>query len=164
MAAFDQELQDKVNQTAQEFSKSLVELAFIVESKFSQVVRKTVLDLYANIIRRSPVDTGTYRASHSIANHDPSPEEGIVYLKKDKNKSEIEATASIQTNINKPLAWSWKVGDGTIYIFNNLPYAEPLENGHSGQAPQGIYRQALTEVQGILAKQIAELKAAGYFK
>lgn len=27
----------------------------------------------------------------------------------------------------------------TIYIQNNLPYAEPLEGGHSTQAPAGIY-------------------------
>ncbi|HIA8446854.1 TPA: HK97 gp10 family phage protein, partial [Escherichia coli] len=29
-----------------------------------------------------------------------------------------------------------------IYIQNNLPYAEALENGHSQQAPTGVYANA----------------------
>ena len=31
---------------------------------------------------------------------------------------------------------------GVIYIQNNLPYAEALENGHSQQAPTGVYANA----------------------
>lgn len=160
MAAYDQELQDKVNQSAEGFSKSLMELASAVEDKFNQVVRKSVLDLFANIIRRSPVDTGTYRASHSLANHEPAPDEGIIYL--DKDKSEVGMAEALAQTTSQ--GWTWKVGDGTIFIFNNLPYAEPLENGYSGQAPQGIYRQALTESQGIIEKQIMKMKLSGWFK
>ncbi len=152
------ELQNELNQTADGFAKSLEELGGILQDKFEQVVRKTVFDLYGNIIRRSPVDTGTYRASHSIANSEPKGDEGIIYL----NKSEIHLSTDLALTSLK--AWTWKVGDGTIWIFNNLPYAEPLENGHSGQAPQGIYRQALTEVKAILDAQISKLKVSGYFK
>ena len=160
MAAFDKELQGKVSQTAEDFSKSLMELGSIVENKFSEVVRKSVLDLFASIIRRSPVDTGTYRASHSLANHEPGPDEGIIYLSKDK--SEVGMAQSLAMTTTQ--GWTWKVGDGTIFIFNNLPYAEAIENGHSGQAPQGVYIQALTEAQGVIAANVAKLKASGFFK
>ncbi|MDC9612128.1 hypothetical protein, partial [Pseudoalteromonas sp. GABNS16H] len=37
----------------------------------------------------------------------------------------------------------------TIYISNNLPYAEPLENGTDTMEPQNIYGQAHERVKGI---------------
>lgn len=153
----DEHLMEKMDQTAAEFSKTLEELAGLYEKRFGDVIRKTVLDLFAGIIRRSPVDTGTYRASHMIANHEPAPEEGIVKIEKGQAANEVNAIA-------KGAAWFWAPGMGAIYIFNNLPYAEPLENGHSKQAPEGIYRQAMTELQAVLKKQILKLKVEGLFK
>ena len=40
---------------------------------------------------------------------------------------------------------------GTVWIFNNSPYASEIENGHSGQAPKGV-----------LAVSIAEITAANF--
>jgi hypothetical protein len=40
----------------------------------------------------------------------------------------------------------------TIYIQNNLPYAEPLENGHSTQAPGGIYAVSFHGVSQAYSK------------
>lgn len=34
-----------------------------------------------------------------------------------------------------------------VFLTNNLPYAEPLENGHSGQAPDGMVALTLEEVK-----------------
>ncbi len=152
---YDEKLLHEVNESAEKFSKSLIELASFAEDNFSQIVRKAVFDLFSSIVRRSPVDTGTYRASHGIANHNPSDNEGIVHCAKDKS----EASMSEHIAETKVQAWTWRVGDGTIFIFNNLPYAEPLENGHSGQAPAGVYRQAMAEVEGFINKQIAALKS-----
>lgn len=39
---------------------------------------------------------------------------------------------------------------GVHYIANNVPYATALENGHSTQAPQGIYKLAMMTVVGKL--------------
>jgi len=159
MGAYDIGLQDKMNQSAESFSKSLMELGGILQNQFEKVVRKTVLDLFSNIVRRSPIDTGSYRASHGIANHEPAGDEGIIKIPKGGNPGSAQALA-----LAKAQGWIWSVGSGTIFIFNNLPYAEPLENGHSGQAPQGIYRQAMTEVEAIMQKQITQLKVTGFFK
>ncbi|MCF1487584.1 hypothetical protein LZ838_09440 [Pseudomonas sp. AA27] len=38
----------------------------------------------------------------------------------------------------------------TAYIVNNLPYAIPLEYGHSTQAPRGMVRVTLDRFQGIV--------------
>lgn len=38
-----------------------------------------------------------------------------------------------------------------VWIFNNLPYIVPLENGWSSQAPTGMVRITLSEVEAGLA-------------
>lgn len=50
---------------------------------------------------------------------------------------------------------SFKVGP-PIYIQNNLPYAIPLEYGHSTQAPQGMVRITVTEFEQIVAQAVTE--------
>lgn len=42
----------------------------------------------------------------------------------------------------------------TAYIVNNLPYAIPLEYGHSTQAPSGMVRVTLDRFQGIVDEAI----------
>lgn len=42
----------------------------------------------------------------------------------------------------------------TIWLVNNLPYAGPLEHGHSTQAPAGMVGITVTEFQ-TLARQVA---------
>jgi hypothetical protein len=37
----------------------------------------------------------------------------------------------------------FKIGDGTIWLSNNLPYIVPLNNGHSTQAPIGYVEMAI---------------------
>ena len=41
------------------------------------------------------------------------------------------------------------IGDA-IYITNNLPYAQVLENGHSQQAPTGMLAITVAEFNGIV--------------
>jgi len=45
------------------------------------------------------------------------------------------------------------------YLFNNLEYIVPLENGHSQQAPQGFVAQAIAVIGIYVAKAAT---AAGY--
>lgn len=139
---------DEISTNARAFSAQLVQLSALTGIEISQVIRKAVLDLFKEIILRSPVDTGAYRASHTIANHEPSEEEGVV---KGKKGETIPAT----TAFAKGEAWTWKVGDGDIFIFNNQPYAERIENGWSNfgghgksvvKAPRGVYSVSLSEM------------------
>jgi hypothetical protein len=46
---------------------------------------------------------------------------------------------------------------GTIWMMNNLPYAQPLEYGHSSQAPAGMVRISVLEVQMFISKAVSEL-------
>ena len=47
---------------------------------------------------------------------------------------------------------------GVHYIVNNVPYAQAIEDGHSGQAPQGVYGLAAVDFQGIVDAKVARLK------
>lgn len=46
---------------------------------------------------------------------------------------------------------------GTIWMMNNLPYGQPLEYGHSTQAPAGMVRISVLEVQMFIDKAVMEL-------
>ncbi|MFA5208599.1 HK97 gp10 family phage protein [Shewanella sp.] len=144
------ELSEELASNAEAFSQQLRKMAVVIDAEISAAIRKGVLDVYKSITKRSPVLTGVYRASNSIANHDPSPEEGVV--KKVMKKGEVLPSPQIPN-------WTWKVGDGDIWLFNNVPYAERIENGWSKvKAPQGVYRLALQEITLALAQAIQKSK------
>ncbi|MDS7927519.1 HK97 gp10 family phage protein [Acinetobacter sp. V115_6] len=94
-------------------------------------VKHIVMDAVQSLVVSSPVDTGAYRASHivSIGSGDYGVREPSTNAVQD---------AAIQ-------AVMFKLGN-LVYIQNNQPYAERLENGWSDQAPQGIYKTTFTYI------------------
>lgn len=52
----------------------------------------------------------------------------------------------------------FKVGMQAIYFCNNVPYAYPLEMGHSTQAPGGMVRITAAEFQRFFDESARELK------
>ncbi|HFG6923747.1 HK97 gp10 family phage protein [Acinetobacter baumannii] len=87
-------------------------------------VKHIVMDTVQSLVNLSPIDTGAYRASHIVSVG--SGDYGI----------RGPETNSIQDAVIQ--AVKIKLGN-LVYIQNNQPYAERLENGWSDQAPQGIY-------------------------
>ncbi|MDD5053673.1 MAG: hypothetical protein PHO27_13135 [Sulfuricurvum sp.] len=141
------ELSEELATNANAFSQQLREMAIVIDGEISAVIRKGVLDVYKSITKRSPVDTGAYRASNSISNYDPSSGEGAVKGKKGQ-----------MLPVPDKSGWTWKVGDGDIWLFNNVPYAERIEDGWSKKAPEGVYRVALVEMTAFLAREVAKMK------
>lgn len=94
-------------------------------------VKHIVMDTVQSLVNLSPVDTGAYRASHivSVGSGDYGVREPSTNAVQD---------AAIQ-------AVKFKLGS-LIYIQNNQPYAERLENGWSDQAPLGIYSTTFTYI------------------
>ncbi len=104
--------------------KKPTEFSFDVAKTAEDKVKEITMEVVQSLVVSSPVDTGAYRASHivSISSGDfgaRGPETNPVQ------------DAAIQ-------AVKFKLGN-LVYIQNNQPYAERLENGWSDQAPQGIY-------------------------
>lgn len=111
---------------------------------FNQDLQKAVVETNANgaeialeayrlISTRSPVDTGRFRASNFLTVDSSTTEtvkEGANFKSEEQaNMRDAEARLSkLDLQKNK-----------YIRIQNNLEYAEALENGHSKQAPRGVY-------------------------
>ena len=102
--------------------------AGVVEEQLSQRVRVIAMALLNEIVIRSPVDTGRFRGNNivsvgapvytSTVNVDPAGAETI--------QAGVRAITGLEPYTQ-------------VFIQNNLPYAGPLEDGHSKQAPAGIY-------------------------
>jgi hypothetical protein len=93
------------------------------EDKLNQLMRVVVFETDAELKARSPVDTGRFRASWAIG---------------ENQTGNYDAGSSTST---APVALNYTLGNekiGNVYnIHNSLPYAEPLANGSSKQAPAG---------------------------
>lgn len=115
------------------------------------VLRKIGLDAYTGVLLRSPVDTGRFRASWRIgvneADTSVSPPR-----KRRSAKQGAPPTAGEGGRAGAKIDEA-KFGD-TIIISNNLPYARPLELGHSGQAPQGIVGPTFDDLSQKLSAAI----------
>ena len=96
------------------------------------VARKATLDLFAAAVRRSPVDTGRFKANWNVNYGAPNVQ-----------TSTSTAGARSTAEVNKVL--SLPVG-GKGYLTNSLPYAIRLEYGWSKrQAPMGMVRVTARE-------------------
>jgi hypothetical protein len=136
---------------------------FVVKCKdnSNQVVRKTVLDIGKSLVERSPVgDPSTwkndpppgYSGGHFRANWQigiGSIPSGILALKDKNGNVTINA---INGSIPKDAAGLM------FFIANNLPYAQALEDGHSGQAPFGMVALTQVEFQNIINSAVKELQ------
>ncbi|MFJ4454385.1 HK97 gp10 family phage protein [Pseudomonas sp. NPDC089392] len=116
---------------------SIPPTAFIdqIESDLVKQARIIAMALLGEVIQRSPVDTGRFRGNHTVSIGAP-----VLTDSPNLDKSGGATQAAGQTVLQglKPYT--------VIYLQNNLPYAERLENGHSKQAPNGVYGLAFTSV------------------
>jgi len=116
------------------------------ERKMDLAVRKIALELFSRVILRSPVDTGRFRGNWQVAIG--SVPSGTL----DLNDASGTATISKAT-----AATAGVKGGDVIYLVNNLSYAQRLEDGYSGQAPNGFVALSIQEFQGIVRQIGAEL-------
>ena len=96
----------------------------------SILLRKIALDLYAEIIRRTPVDTGRARANWNLSINSPN-----TSLSNSLVPSTINLTAKSLSNLPN------------VYIANGLPYVRELEFGRSDQAPNGFIRLSIQKIK-----------------
>jgi hypothetical protein len=115
----------------------LNKLAKELNADLGKVKRKVTLDLFTKIVRRTPVDTGRLRGNWAVG--DGSPPQGTT------------------ENTGVPIPTATLSDFGPAYIVNNLPYAVRIEYGYSNQAPSGMVRLALAELDAelkVLRKRI----------
>ena len=69
----------------------------------------------------------------------------------------VDGNGSENKRIGAAIIQTFHVGVGSIYLMNNVPYAQRLEYGWSGQAPQGVVRITVAEFDAFVRKAVQEL-------
>lgn len=124
------------------FNKKISKFNKKTEKAIESIVKGTFLSLASKIIVRTPVDTGRARGNWQTSiNSKPSGE---------VNDSESEA-------INKASRVKFKIGD-SLYLINNLPYIQALEDGHSKQTPVGMVKITVAEYQEVVNQEVRKRK------
>ena len=106
--------------------------------------RALAMKVFSRVILRTPVDTGRARGNWQCTMG--SPADGVLDAEDKTGAEAIARARDVSVGIG--------TDDRSIFLTNNLPYIEALENGHSGQAPQGMVAITVAEFEG-LAEQVA---------
>ena len=122
----------------------LAQIGDYIEKRMEQLLRVVVLDVDTRCKLESPVDTGRFRMSWQVGENaapgGQAPEGNYPNM-----------PALTRLNYNKETL-------GNVYsVHNNLPYAEPLANGTSGQAPAGWVQLIAKDAQMYALAQAAKI-------
>jgi hypothetical protein len=129
------------------FALNLAKFAEQAQEAIDEALQEVVIELGNSLIRMSPVDTGRFRGNWQFSIG--GPPSGTL---PSTDPSGNETSAKI---VGESILF--KAGE-TAYIVNNLPYAIPLEYGHSDQAPGGMVRITLARFQAIVEEAIRNNK------
>ncbi len=111
-----------------QFALSLTKFGEVTREEARVIFQKITIDLDTRVVLGTPVDEGRARGNWFPSLNKPSGAMDEKSLDKSGNKAIAAATS---------VASGAELGD-TVWLTNNLPYILPLENGHSGQAPEGM--------------------------
>ena len=120
--------------SAREFTLQLNKEILETDEKIDIAVKKIGIDALKNVVKKSPVDTGRFRGNWQTTIGTPT---SLTVRSVDKS-----GTATINAGVRKVTKFDYKKNK-VIFIQNNLPYANRLENGWSRQAPKGMVSQTI---------------------
>jgi hypothetical protein len=117
-----------------------------IDVNLSTVVRRAAAQLYSDIVVRTPVDTGYCRHNWQVS-ADPPPENTVGTPPKKVHGRASQVLGPLYNPEGAKTQVPIAPGVTHVWIVNNVVYAEALENGHSKQAPQGMVRIAIAQLQ-----------------
>tara|TARA_R110001599_G_scaffold339851_1_gene559709 strand:- start:9868 stop:10260 length:393 start_codon:yes stop_codon:yes gene_type:complete len=127
------------------FAEDLAKASVLVLQEADEDRKAITIKLFNSVILDTPVDTGRARGNWQCTQNSPAPGETD---RQDRSGSlaqneVLEVILSSQT-------------DSAVYLTNNLPYAQKLEFGYSGQAPEGMVRKNMARIQQILRETLSK--------
>lgn len=117
-----------------------------LEIRASEMVGEMALAAGAEVAIQTPVDTGRARANWFAGTTD---EPGKI-------TDDVDKTAHLSIQRITAAATGVKPGE-SIFVFNNLPYINRLNEGSSDQAPSGFVEKAVDRAMQI-AKEVRLFK------
>jgi len=147
----------------------LAKFAKLMDVAPKLVIRRIVVDLHRRISKRTPVDTGRARASWDVKQGQPSDYvppikigsvagKGKTKLGKGITSGSLGSGASSggkMKDINQGVEEI--TGDAPVFITTALDYPKYLEDGSSKQAPAGMVRISLAEMEIEIETIIGQL-------
>jgi len=121
------------------FADELKKASTLVLQETDEDRKAITIKLFNSVIQDTPVKTGRARGNWQCSENAPLTHE---IDRQDKSGSSAKNDVLDVVLASSP--------DGSVYLTNNLPYAQRLEFGHSGQAPQGMVRKNMARIQQIL--------------
>ena len=133
-----------------------------VEDRAEKLLRAVSLEMFGRIVTLTPVgNTGLWKTKYPPKGYVGGRLRGNWQYTLGKPASGTLKTPdkSGKTSIAKAANKSsiFRLG-GKIFITNNLPYAIPIENGHSSQAPAGMVKITVAQFKRIIKKNLAKVK------
>ena len=108
----------------------------------NKLIKKLALDITANLVEDTPVDTGWARANWVPSIGLPIVETAIPRDREDQISLVSGKLGEQQIGIDK-IALSYSIEMGSIFISNNVPYILKLNEGTSRQAPSAFVQAAI---------------------
>ncbi len=109
-----------------------------------RVVIKLTLDLTANLIETTPVDTGWARANWVPAIGEPIVRD-LSNLEEADRLALVGSQVGEQGSATAKVAASYKLERGKVFVSNNVPYILGLNEGTSAQAPAAFVQMAIAK-------------------
>lgn len=110
-------------------------------SDIDVIRRKTTLEVFSKVVKKTPVDTGRARGNWQTTIGSPA-------------SGEIERLdRSGAASVSEVVSVVGRSGlTDVVFLTNNLPYIGVLEYGHSRQAPRGMVRTSIAEFPYIVKR------------
>ena len=124
--------------------------------------KKIMLDIMSRVIMRTPVDTGRARGNwHITRNRQPTEQlngvdKGVVNDRGQGASKRVSVAERVinNSNINE-----------TVYLTNNLPYIQRLEEGYSeNQAPAGMVGITIRQYRDTAEAALRSIGLNGAFE
>ena len=125
-----------------QFATRMKQRALEIERGAGKLVRETALVANQAVIAATPVDTGRARANWLASLQNPVEEA----------TDNVDPSGSETIAANASTIENQKPGE-SIYLSNNLPYIESLNQGSSAQAPAGFVEQAVQTAVAYVRKK-----------
>jgi len=132
-----------INQLSGELTKALKSSEIEIKARANKALRIAAIKTWGKIIRMTPVDTGRARSNWFI---------GMSVGSEINTVNRRRGPQYINKELPNDLL------NNKVYLYNNLPYIERLEYGHSQQAPKGFVRISLLGWDRALKKAFKGLE------
>lgn len=113
----------------------------LLEEGVESAIASLAVNITAELAEETPVDTGWARANW-VPNIGSPFTGNSENLSDEARRAGVGAQAAAQSAAQAQLI-SYKLGQGSVFITNNVPYIVPLNEGSSQRAPAGFVQIAI---------------------